>query len=104
MMKTAALLKELNKLAVVAREGGLTAFEIGEIVREVDFTLREARHKFVAAKAAAKAAANRRKLTPKEKAARAATRRRNERRMARMTKDLTPFVNYYLTGHWNGKA
>jgi len=100
MMKTAALLKELNKLAVVAREGGLTAFEIGEIVREVDFTLREARHKFVAAKAAA----NRRKLTPKEKAARAATRRRNERRMARMTKDLTPFVNYYLTGHWNGKA
>ena len=100
MMKTAALLKELNKLAVVAREGGLTAFEIGEIVREVDFTLREARHKFVAAKAAA----NRRKLTTKEKAARAATRRRNERRMARMTKDLTPFVNYYLTGHWNGKA
>ena len=100
MMKTAALFKELNKLATVARDGNLTAFEIGEIVREVDLTLREARRKYVATKAAA----NRRKLTPKEKAARAATRRLNERRMARMAKDLDPFVTYYLTGHWNGKA
>lgn len=99
-MKTTALFKELNKLAAVARNGNLDAHEIGEIVREVEFTLREARREYVAAKAAK----NRRKLTAKEKAARALTRERNKAEIARMAKTLDPFVAYHLTGIWNGEV
>lgn len=99
-MKTTALFKELNKLATLATKGKLDAHEIGEIVREVEFTLREARRTYVAAKAAK----NRRPLTPKEKAARALTRERNKKITAKLSKTLDPFVNYHLLGVWNDKV